>query len=184
MTKRTTYLILGALLALAAMATPALAQTTAPTSVSLSYEDPNFVGTVSSPNPDCEPGRSVTLFERQVGGGAEAVGSTTSQPGGDFSIPQPGADGQYFVTVSARQLPDGYGAGSCEAAQSETVPAGSGILGGAQEDDDDDDAAAGLPFTGTAGIVGFTALGALLVGAGLLMVRRNRARSTAFRSTT
>jgi LPXTG-motif cell wall-anchored protein len=178
MPKRTIYLILGMLCALAAMIAPAQAQTTAPTSVTLSYESPNFVGTVSSPNPACEPGRTVTLFERQVGGGAEAVGSTTSGAGGDFSIPQPGADGQYFVGVSARQLPGGYGADSCQAAQSETVPAGSGVLGGLQEDDDDaaaDDAAAGdLPFTGTAGIVGFTALGALLVGAGLLILRRNR----------
>ena len=186
MRKRTIYLSLGVLCATAIMIAPAQGQaSTAPTSVTLSYESPNFVGTVSSPNPDCEPGRTVTLFERQVGGGAEAVGSTTSGAGGDFSIAQPGADGQYYVGVSARQLPGGYGADSCQAAQSETAPAGSGVLGGLQEDDDDDDdddgdggATAGLPFTGTGGIVGFTLLSLLLIGLGLTLVRRNR-RTTA-----
>jgi hypothetical protein len=185
MKKRATYLILGVMAALVVVPATAQAQvSSAPTSVTLRYESPNFVGTVSSPNPDCEPGRQVTLFERQVGGGAEAVGGTTTDAGGNFSIPQPGADGQFFVTVSARNLPGGYGqVDSCEGAQSETAPAGSGILGGSDEDDDGDDDGgiageddgdgAGLPFTGSE-LGAFAALSLALIGAGALLVRRNR----------
>ena len=133
------------------------------------------------------PGRQVTLFERQVGGGAEAVGGTTTDADGNFSIPQPGADGQYYVTVSARNLPGGGYAevDSCEGARSEDVPAGSGEIGGAGEDDDDDDGdeggiagdddgdGAGLPFTGSE-LGAFAALSLALIGAGALLVRRNR----------
>lgn len=133
------------------------------------------------------PGRQVTLFERQVGGGAEAVGGTTTDADGNFSIPQPGADGQYYVTVSARNLPGGYAqVDSCEGARSEDVPAGSGEIGGAGEDDDGDDGdddggiageddgdAPGLPFTGSE-LGAFAALSLALIGAGALLVRRNR----------
>jgi len=188
MKKRATYLILSVMAALVVVPATAQAQvSTAPTSVTLRYESPNFVGTVSSPEPDCVPGRQVTLFERQVGGGAEAVGGTTTDADGNFSIPQPGADGQYYVTVSARNLPGGGYAevDSCEGARSEDVPAGSGEIGGAGEDDDDDDDddggiageddgdGAGLPFTGSE-LGAFAALSLALIGAGALLVRRNR----------
>ena len=188
MKKRATYLILGVMAALVVVPATAQAQvSTAPTSVTLRYESPNFVGTVSSPEPDCVPGRQVTLFERQVGGGAEAVGGTTTDADGNFSIPQPGADGQYYVTVSARNLPGGYAqVDSCEGARSEDVPAGSGEIGGAGEDDDGDDGdddggiageddgdGAGLPFTGSE-LGAFAALSLALIGAGALLVRRNR----------
>jgi len=174
--------LLGMLMA-SAVVGPAFGQTSsAPTSVTLSYESPDFVGTVSSQNPDCVPGRQVTLFERQVGGGAEAVGATTTSGDGSFSIPQPGADGQYYVTVSARQLPGGYGQSDfCQGTRSDTVPAGSGVLGGTDEDDDDEDADGGigsLPFTGAQGVVQLTALSLLLIGLGLVLVRRSRRRNT------
>lgn len=185
MKKRATYLILGVMAALVVVPATAQAQvSTAPTSVTLRYESPNFVGTVSSPNPDCEPGRQVTLFERQVDGGAEAVGGTTTDADGNFSIPLPGADGQFFVTVSRRDI-GGYGQlDSCEGAQSEDAPAGSGIIGGSLDDDDDDDDdggiageddgdGAGLPFTGSE-LGAFAALSLALIGAGALLVRRNR----------
>jgi len=117
MKKRATYLILGVMAALVVVPATAQAQvSSAPTSVTLRYESPNFVGTVPSPNPDCEPDRQVTLIERQVGGGAEAVGGGTTDADGNFSIPLPGADGQFFVTVSRRDI-GGYGQlDSCEGA--------------------------------------------------------------------
>jgi len=152
---------------------PATAQaqvSSAPTSVTLRYESPNFVGTVPSPNPDCEPDRQVTLIEHQVGGGAEAVGGGTTDADGNFSIPLPGADGQFFVTVSRRDI-GGYGQlDSCEGAQSDVARAGSSILGGSDEDNGD---GAGLPFTGSE-LGAFAALSLALIGAGALLVRRNR----------
>nr|MBA2600674.1 hypothetical protein [Actinomycetota bacterium] len=148
------------------------------TPVTLSYDGTNFTGYVSSQNSACVPGRTVTLFERQPGGGATAVGSTTTDGSGNFTIPQPGADGLYFVTVSAGNLGGGYGHSHvCNGAESRTVPAGSGVLGGSQGNGNGNGgggvAGAGgtLPFTG-AEIAGFVVVAFLLIALGTVLVRR------------
>lgn len=145
------------------------------THVTLSYDGTNFTGTVSSQNSACVPGRTVTLFERQPGGGATAVGSTTTDGSGNFTIPQPGADGLYFVTVSAGNLGGGYGHSHvCDGAESRTVPAGSGVLGGSQGNGNGGGVAGAggtLPFTG-AEIAGFVVVAFLLIALGTVLVRR------------
>jgi len=182
MGKRAGFFALTLSLGLIMTTSPAQAHArTFSTSVSLSYDGTNFVGQVSSESSDCVPDRLVTLFERQIGGGAVAVGSDSTDSSGNFSIPQPGADGQYHVTVSAENLDGGYNhSHSCAGAQSEAEPAGSGILGGSEEEDDDGDVAGAaedtLPGTGAQGVIAFTALAVALIAAGLVLVRRYRSR--------
>jgi LPXTG-motif cell wall-anchored protein len=158
------------------------------TRVSLSYDGSSFSGQVSSNNADCEPARQVTLFQRAVGGDV-ARGTTTTGADGSFSFALPGENGLFYAVVSAKNLPGGYNhSHSCNGARSRTVKAGSGgVLGAGQGRGGlGGVASAGdgsLPFTGTQGVISLTALAALLIAAGLVLVRRNRARSRVPSST-
>lgn len=184
MARRITALLFGVLLGTLMLQGVATAHNRHfPTQVSLSYDGTNFTGTVSSSNSACVP-RQVTLFERQLGGGATPVGSDTTDGSGDFTIPQPGADGLYFVTVSASNLGGGYGHSHvCNGAQSRTVPAGSGVLGGSLGNGDDNGNGGGvlggtLPSTGAA-ITGFAAVALLLIALGIVLVRRRNSSEQA-----
>jgi LPXTG-motif cell wall-anchored protein len=153
--------------------------------VSLSYDDSSFSGVVSSNNADCESARQVTLFQRSRGG-AVARGTTTTSADGSFSFGLPGENGLFYVVVSAKTLPGGtYGHSHlCKGARSRTVKAGSGGVLGAGLGQGGLGGVAGagdgsLPFTGTQGVISLTALAALLIAAGAVLVRRNRARSRA-----
>ena len=155
--------------------------------VSLSYNGSSFSGEVSSNNADCESARQVTLFQRARGGDV-ARGTTTTSADGSFSFGLPGENGLFYVVVSAKTLPGGtYGHSHlCKGARSRTVKAGSGGVLGAGEGRDDGIAGAtdgSLPFTGTQGVISLTALAALLIAAGAVLVRRNRARSRGPSST-
>ncbi len=182
MIKRSAVVVLAALLGLLVLQSTALAHhRTFPTHVSLDYAAPNFVGTVSSSNSACVSSREVVLYERQRGGGSLPVGSATTDASGNFSIAQPGADGRYYVTVSARNLSGGYShSHTCDGARSSTTPAGSGVLGGRQATDGNGGVAgtgtgagSGLPFTGVA-IGGFVVTGLALIGLGTVLARRRR----------
>jgi LPXTG-motif cell wall-anchored protein len=149
--------------------------------VSLSYDDSSFSGVVSSNNADCESARQVTLFQR-ARGGAVARGTTTTSVDGSFSFGLPGENGLFYAVVSAKTLPGGtYGHSHlCNGARSRTVKAGSGGVLGANLGQGGLGGVAGdgsLPFTGTQGVISLTALAALLIAAGAVLVRRNRARS-------
>jgi LPXTG-motif cell wall-anchored protein len=156
------------------------------TRVSLSYDGTSFSGQVSSGNADCESARQVTLFQRARGGDV-VRGTTTTGADGSFSFALPGENGLFYVVVNSKNLPGGYAhSHSCNGARSGTVRAGSGgVLGAGQGQGDivggvtDGD----LPFTGTQGVISLTALAALLIAAGAVLVRRNRARSRAPSST-
>jgi LPXTG-motif cell wall-anchored protein len=150
--------------------------------VSLSYDGSAFSGEVSSNNAGCESARLVTLFQK-ARGGAVARATTTTSADGSFSFGLPGENGLFYAVVSAKNLPGGtYGHSHlCKGARSRTVKAGSGgvlganlvrggLEGGAGATDGD------LPFTGTQGVISLTALAALLIAAGAVLVRRNRAR--------
>jgi len=154
------------------------------TRVSLSYNGSSFSGQVSSRNAACESARQVTLFQRARGGDV-ARGTTTTDGSGNFSFALPGENGLFYVVVSSKILPGGYAhSHSCKGARSGTVRAGSGgVLGAGQGQGGTVSGAAGgaadgsLPFTGSQGVISLTALAALLIAAGAVLVRRNRARS-------
>ena len=184
--RRSAVVVLAALLGLLVLQSTALGHNRRfSTRVSLAYNSPNFVGTVSSNNSSCASSREVVLYERQRGGGALPVGSDTTDAGGNFSIAQPGADGQYFVSVSARVLGGGYAhSHTCNGARSSSMPAGSGVLGGRLTTGGNGGiggagtggaagAGSGLPLTGIA-IGGFVATGLALIGLGTVLARRRR----------
>ena len=184
MGRRTSFLALILLLGLVLAASPADAHGRKFNSrVSLSYNGSSFSGQVSSQNDDCESARQVTLFQR-ARGGAVARGTTTTSADGSFSFGLPGENGLFYVVVSAKILPGSEytHAHTCKGARSRTVKAGSGgvlganlaqggIVGGATD--------GSLPFTGTQGVIALTALGALFIAGGFVLVWRNRAHSRA-----
>ena len=185
MGRRTSFLVLILLLGLVLAASPADAHGRKFNSrVSLSYNGSSFSGQVSSQNDDCESARQVTLFQRARGGNDVSRGITTTDANGNFSFSLPGENGLFYVVVSAKNLPGSEYTHShtCKGARSRTVKAGSGgvlganlaqggIVGGATD--------GSLPFTGTQGVIALTALGALFIAGGFILVWRNRAHSRA-----
>jgi LPXTG-motif cell wall-anchored protein len=160
------------------------------TRVSLSYDGSSFSGQVSSRNAACESARQVTLFQRARGGDV-ARGTTATDGSGNFSFALPGENGLFYVVVNSKILPGGYAhSHSCKGARSGTVKAGTGGVLGAGQGQGGTQGQGGvggvtdgsLPFTGSQGVISLTALAALLIAAGAILVRRNRARSRALPS--
>ena len=185
MGKRAGFFALTLLLGLVVATSPAQAHARKfPTQVSLSYDGTTFSGQVSSTNPDCVPGRQVTLFQRARGGDDVAQAITTTDGDGNYSFALPDENGLFYVQVSAMNIPGGYQhSHTCNGAQSRTVKAGDGgVLGAGLEQGGDDGADVSgaaedaLPGTGARGVIAFTALGAALIAAGLVLVRRYRSR--------
>jgi LPXTG-motif cell wall-anchored protein len=184
--RRTSIFALTLLLGLVVATGPAQAHARKfSTRVSLSYDGSAFSGQVSSNNAACESARNVTLFQRAVGGDV-ARSSTTTGSDGSFSFALPGENGLFYAVVSSKNLPGGYAhSHSCNGARSRTVRAGTGgVLGAGEGRGGLGGVTDGsLPFTGSQGVMSLTALAALLIAAGVVLVRRNRARSRGPSST-
>ena len=190
--RRTSIFALTLLLGLVVAAGPAQAHARKfSTRVSLSYDGSSFSGQVSSRNAACESSRNVTLFQRARGGDV-ARATTTTGGDGSFSFALPGENGLFYVVVSAKNLPSPYAhSHSCNGARSGTVRAGTGGVlgagqgqgGGIQGQGAVSGADGSLPFTGSQGVISLTAIAALLIAAGAVLVKRNRARSRAPSST-
>ena len=179
MGRRTGFVVLTLLLGLVLAAGPADAHARKfSTQVSLDkYDGTTFSGQVRSQNDDCVPARQVTLFQRARGGNDAARGAVITDADGNYSFALPDEDGLFYVVVSPKNLGGGYGhSHSCNGARSNTVKAGSGGVLGATLGQGGISGAGegGLPFTGTQGVAVFTGLAAVLIAAGLVLVRRNR----------
>ena len=89
-------------------------------SVSISYEPPNFEGQVSSERDRCERGRSVSVFKKRDGAD-RLIGTDTTNDSGFYSVNKPGARGRFYAVV-AREVFGGYGHRHvCEADTSNTI---------------------------------------------------------------
>jgi hypothetical protein len=179
---RSAGLLLGALVVVALLAPPALAHRfRANTKITIDYDGTNFFGTVTSKKePSCEAGRTVTVIRRQPGADL-VVGSDTTDAQGNWLVPAPGAQGNYYAVVDERSE-GGYGHSHvCKGARSRTL--GSGVLGGGGGGGDvaggggDVAGGGGLPFTGTQAAL-FTGIALALIGTGTVLVRRTRHKSS------
>ena len=90
------------------------------TFTTITYSQGSFSGVLTSPKSSCTRDRKVRLF-KVVPGEDDKVGETKSDDFGNWSIPKPNADGNYYVKVKKR-IRARYGHHhQCNGKKSETI---------------------------------------------------------------
>lgn len=101
----------------------ARAQASFPSTITINYDGTNFTGTVGSTSPSCVSGRTVTVF-REEGATDAVVGSAFTNSAGNYTVSAPGANGQFYATVSTTTIGTYGGSFTCQGATSNTITVG------------------------------------------------------------